>query len=264
MHNFEFVNAKNICEVVDEIEDEDNIIISGGQTLIPSLKQRLSSPKKIISISKISDIIGVEFKKNAYHIGSATTHSMISKKVKRFSSLSNLANNVGDPAVRNRGTIGGSIANNDPSACYPAAILGTNSKILTNLRTISSDDFFIGMFETKLKNNEIILKFEIQKPLKSNYQKFVQPASRFALVGVFISVYEDHIRVAITGASENGVFRWEEAEKKLQQNFHYKALEDLSPPSQDLIDDIHGSSLYRSHLIKIMTIRAVHNCNKQK
>ncbi len=260
MYNFDFLNAKNIHEVIEEIQNEENIIISGGQTLIPTLKQRLSSPKKIISISKISEIVGVEFKNNVYHIGSGTTHDMISKKVNGFSSLANLANNVGDPAVRNRGTIGGSIANNDPSACYPAAILGTNSKILTNLRTISCDDFFTGMFETKLKHNEIILKFEIQNPIKSNYQKFVQPASRFALVGVFISIYESNTRVAITGASENGVFRWEEAEKKLQQKFDYKVLEDLSPPSHDLIDDIHGSSFYRSDLIKILTIRAVQNC----
>ncbi len=216
MYNFEFVNAKNIHQVIEEIQDEENIIISGGQTLIPTLKQRLSSPKKIISISKISELIGVEFKNNVYHIGSATTHNMISKKANNFFSLANLANNVGDPAVRNRGTIGGSIANNDPSACYPAAILGTNSKILTNLRTISCDDFFTGMYETELKHNEIILKFMVQKPIKSNYQKFVQPASRFALVAVFISVYKDDIRVAVTGASENGVFRWEEAEKKIE------------------------------------------------
>ena len=234
--------------------------MSGGQTLIPSLKQRLSSPEKIVSINKISELKGVKFKNNKYVIGSASTHQMICDSTLNFSALSFLAGNIGDPAVRNRGTIGGSIANNDPSACYPAAILGTRSQIFTNLRVISSDNFFKGIFETDLNSSEIILKVEIEKPLKSNYQKFVQPASRFALVGVFVSFYKSEVRVAVTGASENGVFRWFEAENKLNNDFNYKALSYLSPPKENLIEDIHGNSDYRSELIKILTIRAIKNC----
>ena len=260
MYDFKFVNAKNIKEAVEALKEEDSIIISGGQTLIPSLKQRLSSPKKIVSINKISELKSIERLKNHYIIGSASNHQMVSDLTTDFLALSYLAGNIGDPAVRHRGTIGGSVANNDPSACYPAAILGTRSKIKTNFRTITSDKFFKGIFETDLKTNEIILKFEIEIPLKSNYQKFVQPASRFALVGVFVSLYESEVRVAITGASENGVFRWEEAEKKLFNNFDFKVLNSLSPPKIDLIEDIHGNAEYRSDLIKTMVIRAIKNC----
>jgi carbon-monoxide dehydrogenase medium subunit len=174
-----------------------------------------------------------------------------------YPALAALANRIGDPAVRNRGTIGGSLANNDPSACYPAAALGSGATIKTNTRDIAADDYFQGMFETALEDGEIITEVRFPVPEKANYQKFVQPASRFALVGVFVAKFADGVRVAVTGASSNGVFRWAEAEAALSADFSKAAVEGLSAPAGDMISDLHGSGDYRAHLVKVMTGRAV-------
>ncbi|MFT6224633.1 MAG: carbon-monoxide dehydrogenase medium subunit [Paracoccaceae bacterium] len=168
-----------------------------------------------------------------------------------------MAAHIGDPAVRNLGTIGGSVANNDPSACYPAAVLGTGATILTNAREIPADDYFQGMFETALDEGEIITEVRLPIPLVSNYQKFVQPASRFALVGVFVAKYADGVRVAVTGASEEGVFRWTQAEAVLSADFTAAAIDGLSIAADGMIGDLHGTPAYRAHLVKIMTARAV-------
>jgi carbon-monoxide dehydrogenase medium subunit len=168
-----------------------------------------------------------------------------------------LAGHIGDPAVRNRGTIGGSLANNDPSACYPAAALASGAVIKTNTREIAADDYFQGMFDTALEEGEIITEVRFPVPEVSNYQKFVQPASRFALVGVFVAKFADGVRVAITGASESGVFRWAEAEAALSANFSAAALDGLSLPGDGMIGDLHGSGEYRAHLCGVMTKRAV-------
>ena len=174
-----------------------------------------------------------------------------------YPALAALAGNIGDPAVRNRGTIGGSLANNDPSACYPAVVLATGARILTNARTIAADDYFQGMFTTALDDGEIIAEVQFPVPVASAYEKFVQPASRFALVGVFVARFADGVRVAVTGASESGVFRWREAETALTTTCHGAALDNVHVAPDDMIEDIHGSRDYRAHLVKVMTIRAV-------
>jgi carbon-monoxide dehydrogenase medium subunit len=174
-----------------------------------------------------------------------------------YPALAQLAAHIGDPAVRNRGTIGGSLANNDPSACYPAAVLASGATIVTNNRQIAADEFFEGMFTTALEEGEIITEVRFPIPEKGNYQKFEQPASRFALVGVFVAKYAGGVRVAVTGASEEGVFRWSEAEAALGKDFSPAAVEGLTLSGDSMISDLHGSGDYRAHLVGVMTRRAV-------
>jgi carbon-monoxide dehydrogenase medium subunit len=190
-------------------------------------------------------------------IGGATPHAVVAAQATQFPALAAMAYRIGDPAVRNRGTVGGSLANNDPSACYPAAALGTGATIKTDKREIAADDYFQGMFTTALEDGEIITEVRFPVPQKANYQKFVQPASRFALVGVFVAKYADGVRVAVTGASSDGVFRWTEAEAALSTDFSAGAIAGLAVPDGDMISDLHGSGDYRAHLVKVMTGRAV-------
>ncbi len=168
-----------------------------------------------------------------------------------------MAGQIGDPAVRNRGTIGGSLANNDPAACYPAAVLGSGATVVTNSRKIAADDFFRGMFATALMDGEIITEVRFPIPQKAAYAKFLQPASRFALTGVFVAKFADGVRVAVTGASESGVFRWTEAEAALSADFSPAAIEGLAVSPEGMIGDLHGPPAYRAHLVKVMTRRAV-------
>jgi carbon-monoxide dehydrogenase medium subunit len=174
-----------------------------------------------------------------------------------YPALASLAARIGDPAVRNRGTIGGSLANNDPSACYPAGALGSGATIVTDKREIAADDYFQGMFDTALDEGEIITEVKFPVPEKAHYEKFIQPASRFPLVAAFVARFPDGVRVAITGASNDGVFRWSEAEEALSSNFSADAISDLSVPSDNMIGDLHGSAEYRAHLVGVMTRRAV-------
>ncbi|MEO1423490.1 MAG: FAD binding domain-containing protein, partial [Pseudomonadota bacterium] len=194
---------------------------------------------------------------DALVIGGATTHAMVAAEAGAYPALAAMASHIGDPAVRNRGTIGGSLANNDPSACYPCGALASGATIVTNSREIAADDYFQGMFTTALDEGEIITGVKFPIPEKANYQKFVQPASRFALVGVMVAKYADGVRVAVTGASEDGVFRWSEAEAALSGSFSAAAVEGLSVSPDGLIDDLHGTPAYRAHLIKTLTKRAV-------
>ncbi|MEN9409502.1 MAG: hypothetical protein RL216_1476, partial [Pseudomonadota bacterium] len=168
-----------------------------------------------------------------------------------------LAGGIGDPAVRNRGTIGGSIANNDPAACYPAGVLGSGATVVTNKRKIAADDYFQGMFTTALEEGEIVTGVTFPVPQKAAYVKFNQPASRFALTAVFVAKFADGVRVAVTGASNNGVFRWTEAEKALSGNFSASAIAGLTVSSEGLIGDLHGTPAYRANLVKVLTKRAV-------
>ncbi len=257
MYEFEFVKARSIAEAVAALGDEDAKVLGGGQTLLPTMKQRLASPSKLVSLTGIAEMIGVNVQGKSMTIAGATTHAEVAAKAKAYPALAALAGHIGDPAVRNRGTIGGSLANNDPSACYPAAVLASKASIKTNSREIAADDYFQGMFTTALNDGEIITAVTFEVPEKANYQKFVQPASRFALVGVFVAKYADGVRVAVTGASENGVYRWEEAEKALTKSFSADALAKLEMPAEGIIGDIHGTPEYRAHLVKVMTVRAV-------
>ena len=258
MYNFDIVRPGTIADAVAALADEEAQALGGGQTLIPTLKQRLAAPGKLVSLTAIEEMKGVSESGGAVVIGGGTTHAQVAAEVaSTYPALAALAGHIGDPAVRNRGTIGGSLANNDPSACYPAAALGSAATITTNKRDIAADDFFQGMFTTALDEGEIITSVSFPVPQKANYQKFEQPASRFALVGVFVAQYADGVRVAVTGASEEGVFRWSEAEAALSADFSADAISGLSVAADGMIGDLHGTPEYRAHLVKVLTGRAV-------
>lgn len=259
MYAFEFVKAKSVADAVKALKKEDAQALGGGQTLIPTLKSRLASPAILVSLNGIAEMQGVCIADDgSLCIGGGTTHAMVAKEAKKsFPALAALAGNIGDPAVRSRGTIGGSLANNDPAACYPSAVLATGAVIVTNKRKIAADKYFQGMFTTALNEGEIITEVRFPIPKKANYQKFIQPASRFALTGVFVAQYADGVRVAVTGASESGVFRWKEAEKALTKSFKADALKGLTVPAKGMIGDLHGTPEYRAHLVAVLTARAV-------
>lgn len=255
MYTFDIERPATIADAVKALGGEA-MPLSGGQTLIPTLKARLASPDKLVSLAGVSEMQGISLDGGVLTIGGATVHADVAANGS-YPALSQLAANIGDPAVRNRGTIGGSIANNDPAACYPAAALASGATIVTNTREIAADDYFLGMFDTALEEGEIVTAVKFPIPEKANYQKFVQPASRFALVGVFVAKTSDGVRVAVTGASNEGVHRWNAAEDALAADFSAAALEGLTVSSDDMISDLHGSPEYRAHLVKVMTARAV-------
>ena len=257
MYAFDVTRPKTVAEAVTALAGDEAQALGGGQTLIPTLKQRLASPATLVSLTAIDEMKGVCADGGTLTIGGGTTHATVAAEASAYPALAALAANIGDPAVRSRGTIGGSLANNDPSACYPSAALASGATIVTNNREIAADDYFQGLFTTALNEGEIITAVKFPVPQKANYQKFVQPASRFSLVGVFVAKYADGVRVAVTGASENGVFRWTEAEAALSANFSADAVEGLTASADGLINDLHGDAAYRAHLIKVMTKRAV-------
>lgn len=257
MYNFEFVKPSTVADAVSALAEEDAQALGGGQTLLPTMKQRLASPSTLVSLGGIADIKGVSADGGVLTIGGGTTHGTVAAEAGAYPALADLASHIGDPAVRNRGTIGGSLANNDPSACYPSAALASGATIVTNTREIAADDYFQGMFTTALDEGEIITAVKFPIPQAANYQKFLQPASRFALVGVFVAKFADGVRVAVTGASEEGVFRWSEAEEALNKEFQADALMDLKIAPANMIGDLHGTKEYRAHLVGVMTKRAV-------
>jgi carbon-monoxide dehydrogenase medium subunit len=235
--------------------------LAGGHTLLPVMKQRLASPSDVIDLAKIKDLIGIEVSADAVTIKAATTHydvAMSDPVQKAIAALAHLASLIGDPAVRHRGTIGGSIANNDPAADYPAAVLALDATVKTNKRSISADDFFKGLFSTALADGEIITQVTFPIPAKAGYSKFPHPASRFALTGVFVvKTKSGDVRVAATGASQNGVMRVSAIEAALKANWSASALDSVTVSASGLMSDIQGSSDYRANLIKVMAQRAV-------
>jgi len=257
MYNFEYEAPSSVAEAVAALAAEDAQALGGGQTLIPTMKQRLAMPSTLVSLSGIAEMQGVSASGGLVSIGGSATHVSVAAGAGAYPALAELASHIGDPAVRNRGTIGGSLANNDPSADYPAAALASAAVIVTNAREIAADDFFQGMFTTALEDGEIITGVRFAVPEAANYQKFVQPASRFALVGVFVAKHADGVRVAVTGASEEGVFRWTEAEAALNASFSADAVAGLAVDPANMIGDLHGSKEYRAHLVGVMTKRAV-------
>ena len=241
-------------------KSEDAKLLAGGQTLIPTMKQRLASPASLIDLSLIEGLSGIELRGRSIVIGAMTRHAEVADSPivqENLPALAELAGEIGDPHVRNMGTIGGSIANNDPNADYPAAALGLGATIVTNKRRIAADEFFTGMFETALGADEIVTKVMFPLPKKAAYVKFANPASRYALVGVLVSKRGREIRVAVTGAGANGVFRVTAFEEALQRRFGPKSLDGLSVPAAGLNSDIHGSAEYRAHLIGVLARRAV-------
>jgi aerobic carbon-monoxide dehydrogenase medium subunit len=261
MYAFKFHRPTTVRQAAGLLaRQEEAKLLAGGHTLIPTMKLRLAGPKNIIDMSKIEDLSFIEVGARSVTIGALTTHAEVatSKDVKEnIPALADLAGRIGDPAVRHRGTIGGSIANNDPNADYPAACLGLGATIITNKRRIAADEFFKGLFETALEPDEIITKVQFPKPNKAAYIKFPNPASRYALVGVFVSKRGSEIRVAVTGAGSNGVFRVTSFEEALKKRFGAKSLEGMTIPADGMGSDIHGSAEYRAHLVGVLARRAV-------
>lgn len=243
------------------IKNEDAKLIAGGHTLLPVMKQRLTAPSDVIDIAKIPGLIGIEASGDTLTIKAATTYYDIlsNADVKRtIPAIAHLTSVLGDPAVRYRGTIGGSVATNDPAADYPAAVLALNATVKTNKREIPADQFFKGLFMTALEDNEIITAISFPVPEKAGYSKMRNPASRFALTGVFVAkLNSGEIRVAATGASQNGVMRVPVIEDALKANWSASALDGIKVSDDGLIEDIHGTSDYRANLIKVMAQRAV-------
>lgn len=258
MYAFDFEKPRTVAEAVRALAREDAQALGGGQTLIPTLKQRLASPSVLVSLGGIAELVGLRKEGDTLVIGGATPHAVVAQEAAAsYPALAALAAGIGDPAVRSRGTIGGSIANNDPAADYPAAVLGSGATVVTNARKIAADDFFQGLFATALEPGEIVTEVRFPIPAKASYQKFAQPASRFALAGVFVAKFPDGVRVAVTGASEGGVFRWAAAETALSAGFSAAALAGLAVAADDMIADLHGSKAYRANLVKVLTGRAV-------
>jgi carbon-monoxide dehydrogenase medium subunit len=261
MYNFTFHRPETLRQAVNLLtKNEEAKLLAGGHTLLPTMKLRLAGPPHLIDLSQVEGLVGIALAGRSITIGAMTRHVDVhtSPVVQEHAPvLAKLAGMIGDPAVRHMGTIGGSVANNDPTADYPAACLALGATIITNKRRIKADDFFTGMFSTALEPAEIITKVSFPLPKKAAYQKFRNQASRYALVGVFVAKRGSENRVAVTGAGANGVFRVTAFEDALKKRFSPKSLEGLSVPATGLNSDIHGSAEYRAHLIGVLARRAV-------
>lgn len=260
MYDFAYQKPASLADAVKALSgDEDAKALAGGQTFIPVLKQRLAKPSVVVDLSGLG-LSGITVSGNTVTIGATTRHCDVaaSADVKaKIPALAGLAAHIGDEAVRHRGTIGGSLANNDPTADYPAAVLALGATIKTDRRAISADDYFQGMFTTALEQGEIITAVEFPIPTKAGYEKFPNPASRYAMVGVFVAQTAGGVRVAVTGAGQGGVFRHADMEKALAGNFSAAALDGVNTPADDMNNDIHGSAEYRAHLVGVIARRAV-------
>ncbi|HEY7576259.1 MAG TPA: xanthine dehydrogenase family protein subunit M [Acetobacteraceae bacterium] len=260
MYDFAYQKPSSLAEAVKALSaDPEAKALAGGMTLIPVLKQRLNKPSLLVDLAKLG-LTGVSFNNGIIIIGGMTTHGAVSGNAEvqsKLPSLAELASHIGDEAVRHRGTIGGSLANNDPAADYPAAVLALNATIKTDRRSIKADDFFQGMFATALEQGELITSVEFPVPEKGAYQKFPNPASRYAIVGVYVAKTANGVRVAVTGAGQNGVFRHTAMEQALTANFSPDAIASIATPADDLNSDIHASAEYRAHLVGVMARRAV-------
>jgi carbon-monoxide dehydrogenase medium subunit len=261
MYAFEYHRPSTVAEAVSLLQGaSDGRFLAGGHTLLPTLRQRLASPSDLIDLGGIRELKGILIDRGSQlRIGAMTPHAEVaaSEDVRGWiPALAHLAEHIGDAQVRNRGTIGGSIANNDPAADYPAAIVGLNATVHTNQRTIAGDDFFTGMFDTALNEGEIITEVRFPKPDKAGYAKFPNPASRYAIVGVMVAQTGGGVRVAVTGAGPC-VFRLPDFEGALARNFSADAIKGLSVSPSGLNSDIHASAEYRAHLVGVMARRAV-------
>ena len=260
MHAFEYHRPKTMKEAASLLRKMDNARpLAGGQSLIPALRLRLAKPAALIDLGAIDELRGIKLEGGTLTIGALTRHSDVatSKDVAiGIPALARLADSIGDRQVRNLGTLGGSLANNDPAADYPAAVLGLGATITTNKRAIAADKFFTGMFETALKPGEVIVSISFPLPKRASYVKFRNPASRFALVGVFVSESAGVVRVAVTGAGSS-VFRVKPMEKRLTENFSPEAIAKTRVSPEDLNSDLHASAEYRAHLVTVLAQRAV-------
>jgi len=258
MHNFSYQRPTSLAEAAKLLSGEAKLL-AGGMTLLPTLKQRLAQPSALVDLGAVAELKGIKSEGGGLTIGAMTTHAEVahSAEVKRtIPALAVLAEGIGDPQVRNRGTIGGSISNADPAADYPAGLVGLGATVITNKRKIAADDFFKGLFETALGDGEIVTAVSFPKPDKAGYAKFPNPASRYAMVGVFVAKTGGGVRVAVTGAGPS-VFRVPEMEKALAGNFSADAVKSIKVASKNLNSDLHGSAEYRAHLVSVMAARAV-------
>lgn len=260
MHDMHYHRPASVAEAVKLVgEHPDDKVLAGGQSTLPSMKLGLLAPDGFIDLSGIAELQGIKVEGASVRIGAMTTHSAVaaSKEVQSMiPALAALASGIGDRAVRNRGTIGGSLANSDPAACYPAAVLGLGATIHTNTRQIAADEYFKGLFETALKPGELITAVSFPKAEKAAWVKFRQPASRFSIVGVFVAKTKDGVRVAVTGAGACA-FRVKALEEKLGKKFAPESCDGVKVPADGLNSDLHGSAEYRAHLITVLARRAV-------
>ena len=260
MYEFTYSKPTSMPDALKLLADDmEAKPLAGGQTFIPVLKQRLNRPNQVVDLSALN-LAGVTEEGGSIVIGAMTNHHTIASHpaiVAKIPGLAKMASWIGDTQVRHRGTMGGSLANNDPSACYPAAVLALGATITTDKRSIEAEAFFQGMFTTALEPGELITKVSFPVPATSNYEKFRNPASRYAMVGVFVAKGPKGVRVAITGAGQGGVFRHKEMEAALEKSWSADAIKDIKTPSDGLNGDIHASPEYRAHLIGVMARRAV-------
>ena len=265
MHAFNYHKATSVAEATAKLAaSEDARLLAGGQTLIAAMKMRLSAPSDIVDLGGIGELRGIKVDGGNLTIGAMTTHAAVNASrdlAKAIPALALLAGSIGDPMVRNMGTIGGSIANNDPAADYPAAIVGLGATVATSKRKIAADQFFTGMYETALEAGEIITSVSFPVPKRAGYMKFKNPASRYAMVGVFVAETGSGMRVAVTGAGPC-VFRLPDMEKALAKSFSADALKGIKVQAGNLNTDIHASAEYRAHLVTVMAQRAVEQALK--
>jgi len=264
MYEFNYQKVDSVAAAVEALQGaEDGKLLAGGQTMLPTMKHRLASPSDIIDLSGIAELKGISVSADSVTIGAMTTHGEVAASAdvqKAIPALAKLAGHIGDPAVRNRGTIGGSIAYNDPAADYPAAVIALGATVKTNQREIAGDEFFTGMFETALEENEIITAVSFPIAESAAYMKFENPASRYAIVGVFVAKTGGGVRVAVTGATPcaHRAIRIEEA---MGGELNAAAIDGVEIPVDKMNSDIHASAEYRAHLVKVMAKRAVDACS---
>ena len=267
MYALNYVRPKSVKEAAAFLAaNPEAKLLSGGMTLIPTLKQRLAQPTHLVDISQLAELSKIELKAGKLIIGAAARHHAVATSAvvkKAIPALAGLAHEIGDPQVRNQGTLGGSVANNDPAADYPAAVLGLNATVVTTKREIPADKYFQGLFATALEDGEIVLRIEFHLAKRAAYSKFHHPASGYAMAGVFIAQTAEGVRVAVTGAGA-GVFRWKEAEAALAKNLKAAALEGLKLNSSGFSSDIHADREYRANLVRVMAGRAVAKLSGKK
>lgn len=264
MYAFDYIRAASVADAAERLRAHPEAkILAGGMTLLPTLKFRLASPSHLVDLQAIPSLQGITVTDGVITLTAMTTHTAVATSpaiARALPALATLAGGIGDTQVRNRGTCGGSIANNDPAADYPAGCLGLGATIVTSSREISSDAFFQGLFVTALQPDEIITAVRFPVPARAAYMKFKNPASRYAIVGVMVSKSSAGVRVAVTGAGESGVFRVTAMEQALTKAFTPDAIAGITVPPGNLLSDIHASSEYRAHLITVMARRAVAAC----
>ena len=259
MYDFSYRQPQSVAEAIDLLgEDEDAMLLAGGQTLLPTLKHRLTQPEFLVDLSALNELKGISVENNRVIIGAMTRHAEVAAntEIQRvLPALSHLAGGIGDPMVRNMGTLGGSVANSDPAADYPGAVLGLNAFIHTDRRVISGEDYFLGIFETALEQTELITRIEFPIPSRAGYMIFHNPASGYVVVGAFVADFSGQVRVAINGAGPC-VFREKQFERALTEHFSPESLTGLVVSPERLNNDIHATAEYRAHLAGVMAIRA--------